>query len=464
MEEFTKHCDDMRPNITYLAIGCAYSQMGGAQQHPPFLEKLLQTNPKFSFQIIILDPQIEDLPEASKYFRLNKIDETWYGKDNLNLHVFKENFVFDQLVNSNNLDPNSENIYDDISSYWGDDDSSNGFRLIATNDSVPYTNRSTVSTNPSKEFLLQLINRTINAKKDNPQNTYLFFMHDFSGHNIKKFSDDIWKIYGKLSDDVKNIYQKNILIDLSNGVNNGCFVDINSVYFHPILLKTINDSFEIFNPFLLDNFDVYSILLQKYKNPAFKMLVMQMINYNLNTFYSEIVTIYRQIRMILEKNSNISLNVQDIPKELLIDIDINEVHMALLTKEDNDDWVVKKMTENMMIEMSSFTGFMQFFKKNNIRNELFSEFIEICKQKEIIDHYQITQIYKNCQDKLNIFVYSVNTADYLSELTTHSVQFTIKHKKMPLYMELYLLDSMPNIIETCKKQITVNNTSVIVDL
>ena len=130
MEEFHKHCTDTRPNITYVARGAAYSKYGGIQQHPPFLEKLMNEYSDLNFQVIIIDPQIESPPEISEHYRAKLIDDNWYGCKNLNIHTIKEQFEFD-CFNSDKQN------------------------------------------SASRKFLCSLISRTIAAKYDMPENTYL---------------------------------------------------------------------------------------------------------------------------------------------------------------------------------------------------------------------------------------------------------------------------------------------------
>ena len=134
MQEFQNFCTDIRPNITYLAIGSAYSDHGGPQQYPPFLKKLIVKHKEFSFQIILVDPRLEDPPNIVSYISTKKIDENWYGNHNLNIHTIREYFSHDNITNNINIESISQN------------------------------------------FLLTLIDRTIWAKQEMPQNTYLLFV------------------------------------------------------------------------------------------------------------------------------------------------------------------------------------------------------------------------------------------------------------------------------------------------
>ena len=289
MEDFTNHCQDFRPNITYLAIGAAFSEPGGMQQCPPFLSKLMTAHAEFTFQIILVDPNMENPPKITDNIQLTKYDADWYGNTNVNLQVIREYFSYGSILPSHKQD-NFENNKD------------NG----------------TIS----KNFLFSLIDRIINSKNDTPTNTYLLFVHDFSGNYVDKLSDFIWDHYQKQDTTTMHIYQKNVLIDLNNKIDSSCYPDINSIYFHPQLVLNADRAYEIFNPFVLDDYDIYTIILQKYKNSNIKLLLMHAIMHHLNNVAQNIIQPYRQIRIALEQsvphfpdlviNENVNLLIGDL--------------------------------------------------------------------------------------------------------------------------------------------------------
>ena len=449
MEDFYKYCADIRPNITYLAIGSAYSTDGGCQQFPPFLKKIISKNPefKFSIQIILVDPLLEDPPEIVKHLDIRLIDKDWYGNKYLNIHAIRQNFSFDSIIE--NSDDNSF----------------------------------------SKQFLLALIDRTIAANNENPRNTYLLFVHDFSGNCIDKLSDNIACTYKELGS-VFNVFKKNVLIDLNNKINSGCFVDMESIYFHPQLIMNSLGALEIFNPFLLDDFEIFSISIQQYKNPTPKLLVVHAIMHRLNEFANNVLPYYRQIRMILErKTTGINLNLDDLKFHFLLqNININDIKMELNTSSAicgdiasehcsgsrssaicgdiasepcsgarSTSWIppdlisissisnrrssiISTLTKNMLEKLKSETEFLNFHKSKNIRHEIFGDFINICNKIYIDDHYQIIPTFRSCQKKLEIFIYNIDPTEHFIELNKYCIKHVIEYGKIPLFIELLLQD------------------------
>ncbi|XWV24717.1 putative ORFan [Tupanvirus deep ocean] len=388
MEEFANHCNDFRPNITYIAVGSAYSSTGGSQQHPPFIKKLMLNYPEFSFQIILVDPLIENPPEITKHFQVKKLDNNWYGNDNVNIHVINEYFDFNNK------------------------------------------NRDTTS----KKFLFALIDRTINSKNECPSSTYLMFLHDFSGNNIGQFSDEIYEIYKNYGNTITHLYKKNILIDLNNKIDSGCFVDLESVYFHPILIKNSLGSMEIFNPFMLDDFEIYSILTQNYKNINIKIFLMHVIIYRINKFVENILPLYRQIRISLDSgNGYLTKLLENDNKAYIL---YNGVDVSFSQEKLK---VVNKITENMLLQLNTITKFLDYFKCD-IQKEIFSEFINFCQQTQIINHYDILKVFRVCQKKMEVFLLGIEPHKYYTDLNNHAVKFVMTNGKLPLFIELLLQD------------------------
>lgn len=416
MEDFCKHCTDTRPNITYLAIGSAYSQYGGYQQHPPFLEKIIMNNPEFNVQIILIDPLIENPPEISNFFGLKKFDDSLYGKHNMNVNIVKEYFNFQELMSNTDINQN-----------------------------IP------------KQFMVSLINRTIMAVQENPFNTYLLFVHDFSGHNISKVSDHIFELYNNSDADIKDILKKNVLIDINNRIDAGCIVDMNSKFFHPLLIKKLSGALQIFNPFVLDDFELYTILLQKYKNNDIKLLTLHAINYKLNHFVNDILPIYRRIRMMLDNRPQGSPDPTEIlnirTHYLLSGIDIDPSSLCYPHK---NYVIAQKTTLNLLNYLIFITGYLNFFKKGLIRNELFGDFIDLCNSSYISDPYKLIPIYRSCQKKLELFIHNLDPSEYVSELNNYCVEYTCIHKKLPFFMEI--------LMQTDQQLVNTKDTSIIIEV
>ena len=437
MEDFTKHCQDFRPNITYLAIGSAFSEPGAMQQCPPFLSALITAHPEFTFQIILLDPNMENPPKITENIRLTKYDADWYGNTNINIQVIRQYFSYASMLPSHKHD------------------------LLAMKQDN-FENNSTVS----KNFLFSLIDRIINSKNDTPANTYLLFVHDFSGNYIDKLSDFIWSYYQKQDTTTMHIYQKNVLIDLNSKIDSSCYPDINSIYFHPQLVLNANKAYEIFNPFVLDDFDIYTVIMQKYKNTNIKLLLMHAIMHRLNNVAQNIIQPYRQIRIALEGskpyfpdliiNENVNLLIQD------LDINNLQTRLELNNNIQLAHFIINKITNNLMSHLKSITGYLDMFKENNLRY-FFGPFEDFCATIPLTDYYEPLKIFRECQKKLEIFFVEIDPTKYFTELSHHTIQFVIKNGKLPLYLELSLQDKVitnnnQNINDNC-----VNDRFVIME-
>ena len=378
MERFQEYLD-VRPNITYIAIGSAYSESGGLQQYPPFLQRLTEQRPDFDFEIILIDPMIEALPEIVKRTQgIRQFAPNHYGQSNLNIRIIRQKFEFDAILAGASCS--------------------------------------------SKEFLLTIVSRTIAAKQENPQNTYLLFVHDFSGHPIDRLSDAMWRLHSDHDDITKYIYQKNIMIDIG-GLGPGCFVDMNSIHFHPILIHSTSGSLEIFNPIFLDDFDIYSILLQNFRNTSIKELVLGIVMKRLNAFANDVLPSYRQIRMLLEGKNNI------MPV-------IDEGNSCLFEGIDPGD--IAGITNNMLRRLAMITSFLDLFRIDNIRKRLFGPFVDICMQMPLDNHYQIVQVYKECVCGFEAYFIKVDGRRYYLEVYDYATRYTISNQKLPLFMQLMM--------------------------
>ena len=365
MEDFIQLDTNTKPNITYLAIGSAYSDLGGYQQHPPFLTDLMNMYSEFNFQIILLDPNLEDPPEAVSFFNLGKIndDASLFSDNNLQVYIIREKFSFQDIINGNT-------------------------------DSV------------SQKFLLGLINRTIEAKKDDLYKTYHLYVHDFSGNDIIKLSEHIDQIYYKTDWNTNYLFQKNVIIGLNHKIDSGCFPDINDIYFGPHRINNNDGSLEIFNPFLSSDEEIFTIIGQKCT--PFKKLIIHAINQKINAFTKNIIPFYRQLRLALEKknysqdqlrhsmnsSSCLTSGVTNEEIKLAIESSISSVRLSLIIQINN----------NMFAYLESLISFLDYFPQTNIREEIFGPFINFCTQMSIMDHYQIINVFIMSQKKLETFL------------------------------------------------------------
>lgn len=361
MNNFIQFSHGEKINITYLAIGSAFSSSGGPQQHPPFMEKLISGHPELIFEIIIMDPLIENPPEIVKYYDLVLVGPERYEKNNLIVNVINEKFFFDFPTSS------SRDAHD------------------------------------SRNLLYSLIDRTISFKSENPTETFLLFVHDFSGYSINKLSDIVWEDYQKSSNIIKYLYKKNILIDLNNKIDASCFVDLKSSYFHPELVVNSYGSNEIFNPFFLEDFDIYTIAIQKYCSPNIKKLLLHAIMYRLKYFSDNILSSYRQHRILHSKE--------------------------IISPQDK--------TTKMLSELQSITGYLDFFS-GSTRVKIFGDFFDFCEKATMENPYELTKKFDSCQKKLEVFLLNLDPIEHFSHLNDLTVDYIVKNNKLPLFMELLL--------------------------
>src|SRR5690606_35834591 len=132
-----------------------------------------------------------------------------------------------------------------------------------------------------------LINRTLNAKSIFPDETHLLFVHDFSGRDTSKLSEAIYN--SEIFKSVQKLFGENILIDLNYKLNNGCYMDMNDVYFGPHLVKTSHLSLKIFNPFILSDAEIYTTLNKYDSENRSKKLTIHALMYKLNKFTTNII-------------------------------------------------------------------------------------------------------------------------------------------------------------------------------
>lgn len=398
MEEFINHCFDYRPNLTYLAIGCAYSNVGGFQQHPPFLEKLIQTYNDFNCQIILVDPFLENPPEISNHFGLIKVNDEFYSRDNLDVFIIREKMDFDSMINT------------------------------YVDDSI------------SKKFILSLINRTILSKQENPENTYLFFAHDFSATYSDSIRTSIDVIYQKMDHLTYYLFQRNIMIDLNYREDPSCFPNLNSEYYGPRLINNSHGSLEIFNPFSLDDEEIATILMHEYQDGIFKKLILLAVKYNFREYSSSFLPVYRQMRIILDRKTSNGINLirnYRVQKYLLQGVDHNIILSNLdKIEEDKRISIIKSITKNLFNKLESITGFLDFFNPT-LRQEIFDEFYDTCNKIHLDDYYILLPILLECQKQLEVFLKDVNTEPYLDEINKYCSKYISDNNKNPLFLELF---------------------------
>jgi hypothetical protein len=198
--------------ITYLAIGSFYSNLGGCQQYPPFLANLMDANPSWHLNIILVDPVLENPPHITTIL-------TPQLSNRITLGVSRRLFCH-QLI---------------------DDQTKFGKR------EVDY-----------------LVNRTLNSPIPS-----LLLVHDFTGYSNSILSAVFRHTYG-----MNSFYRQRCLVDIGYGEETGCFFDMRPDIFSPLIYLSpqiidnqITPAPCIFDPHYLTRQEIVSIMLQRPSNP-----------------------------------------------------------------------------------------------------------------------------------------------------------------------------------------------------
>lgn len=366
------------PNITYVAIGSAHSITGGPQQNPPFLMQIMENHAEFNFEIILIDPELEEDPEIVKYIPLSKVANNCYSNKAINnsyyvpmkggivVYAIREYFSYKAII-------------PEISEYQGD-------KVNSAN------------------LLFYLINRTIKAKECSPDSTYLLFVHDFSGRDISKLASAIGDIYRKTIN--YDLFNKNVLIDLNYKLNNGCYIDLNSVYFGPHLINQ-SESLEIFNPFVLSDPDTQEIIKYYESCNRAKILTIHSLMLKWNKYAIDIIPSYRKMRLATDYKQFSYDNIKNIVADNVITTGLCglEIELAINSSIDSEitTRIIKSLTENLLSELLNMTKFYDF---NGKVDNLFSPFFSICNEIPIKNPYELVSTYKLCQENLTKYLFN----------------------------------------------------------
>jgi hypothetical protein len=431
MNKFAINCLDFKPNITYVTIGSAYSKDGGFQQHPPFLEWLMKMN-DMSIQVIIIDPLVENPPEIAKTFSLEQLDNNWYGGYGIDVIIIKENFEFDRV-----------------------------------------TLETPTNFSNSKSLLDALIKRTLDAKLKSPQNTYLLFVHDFSGNDIGKLSDSMTNAYEKSS--YASVYQQNVLIDINFRMGPSCYPNLNDKFFRPIIFKTSENSLEILNLFSLDDNELVSMLFNKCDNLCVKELIVHIVITRLTAFMNNEISIYRQIRLYLE-GVNKSMFIDSFGTGILTGISDMQIILSLMNKQASIN-IINELTSRLLIRLDSRC---KMFETLGVYEKLFGSFLNYLKNP-ISNFYELSNIFRSCLENTREFLLTFDTNKYSTWINDYVSDYMFKNKRIPLFMEftsqenaiqemdqiypLKFIDERSSINESITdNKNTVNDQNDIVDL
>jgi len=401
------------PNVTYVAIGAAFNDGHGYQQHPPFLHSLLSEYPDWNFQIIIVDHLTEDPAEIANHFQLKKYDTDWYANERIQVIVIRSEFDFDSVIKHQNSE--------------------------------------------SKTFIYDLINRTIDAKRSRASNDYLLFVHDFSGYSIRAMAESVEKCLMEQDEETGNLFRRNILIDLFYKEEGGCFPKLEYPGFGPHLYKSSNGTFEVFTPFTLTNLEISCILLHRYKNSCYLQLTKNVINFCIKNFLDEYIAIYRQLRMCLEGSAEFDLELIFHGKQTLTNELTNRIMCAKKCPIDQlevgtDRYVdiiclTQEITIRLLKELKIRTSFLDFFGKDIIRDELFNSFVTLCNEPILGStlntnrYYQLGDKFRECWKNMDIFLDNVTVSNYSQIFVEYCTEYKDKYSRLPLCLELLCHDN-----------------------
>ena len=114
------------------------------------------------------------------------------------------------------------------------------------------------------------------------------------------------------------------------------------------------------------------------------------------------------------------------------------------------------MTENLLAYLVPNIGFLSFY---NNYEQLFEPFISLCKNPILFNPYQLHNIFRECQKKVELFLSNLDPALYYEQTNTYVVQYIQKNGKIPFFLELLL---QVNSFE--RYAFTENNTNVVIEL
>ncbi|MEM3063206.1 MAG: hypothetical protein QW303_06665, partial [Nitrososphaerota archaeon] len=325
MERFLKYLTKAHTaNVTYLAIGAAYLTKDETQQHPPFLDMIMNHCFNLSFQVIIIDPNTENPPEIANYYKIEEFklpndnqdvpNYLVYRKKNLTINVINEEFDFRNFEKANNK---------------------------------------------SRELLFALIDKVVDAKEKNKKDTYLLFVHDFSGNQIIDLAYYVDEAlhekleYKKWSHMKYDLYRRIVQIDLSHRKGEGCNPNMKPKYFRPFLVAKDN-ALEIFNPFNAADHELVSAL---YCDDLVRETTIRSIKYRFEKFRSVVINKYIEtckLLPLIEVEQDQSLPLIEVGKECI------------------DKFVAD------LDRVTSFLNFFIFKEDDNVPKSL-NEFRKVCK-------------------------------------------------------------------------------------
>jgi len=332
-------------NITYLCIGAAYNSDNGLQQFPPFLENLI-INHNLYAKIIIIDPELEEIPALIPYLTNNLNCKLCYNKQNKFKFQHNQNTIkvriFRQAFDFNILD--------------------NGI-----------------------DYMKNIIRKVLNHKTYYPKDTCLFFVHDFSGYGLDKINTI-------LNTDYKNndLYKQNVQIGLGTIKDFGCSPNLNSDTFQPIILSQ-NNIMKILNCNLLNSFEIAVVFCSDI-NDIIKKVMLQIIQHRLDTYITDVICDYRKIMLCIKNNKNYEINYESVL--------CGEPNIVIPGQ--SYDMIKNNVIRNLLHHIYNIVDFLNYYPNSSIN--IFNKLRVFCESDS--DIYNTLTVFKECV--MDMFNYITN--------------------------------------------------------
>ena len=243
--------------LTYLAIGSSYSDLGGPQQFPPFLKQLMATHPDWHLNLVLVDPEIEDPPRALA------LTQSYHPR--ITITCVRQLF--------------SHQLLDDVAQF-------------------------------GKREVDYLIRRTLESHLP-----CLLLVHTFTGYSNETLSTTFRTTYSG-----DPLYSQRCLVDIGYGEETGCFFDMSLERFSPLLytiqLPRKAPYLAVFDPRSLNNHEIMVFVYHSPNNPTMtraRDLVWGLLNRRLIAFETEL-SHYRYYRLspgraeLHQRNSRLFVN------------------------------------------------------------------------------------------------------------------------------------------------------------
>ena len=245
--------------------------------------------------------------------------------------------------------------------------------------------------------------------------TCLLFVAEYGGYDLLTFGDNVRDLqWGAES---ANISKNNILFGLSPFENTGCFPDLASIIYHPILCDTPNNGTLIYNLRYVPELEYLIILSAGKRNPIPVAHICTYYKLKLDSF-SSLVNNYRQAIMNVRGDSRLAI-VPDIDSRLTIE---TEYHNVSDIRGNNIrlNTLCQALFRNMKSVLVKNVEIIGWFSEVNL-DYFFGDFFSICLDPTA-DPYKYHNSYTQCALKLYTYICGIqvdsivfNVDDYIAQ-------------------------------------------------